>query len=77
MKRQNRLILLAAVIFILLIGWILFIILNQDYSYQPAEADFRTWFWEKRGLDLMVQVLLVFAGALGIAAILPAEDEDD
>ena len=77
MKQPNRVNLLIAVIFILLIGWILFIILNQDYSYRPAESDFRTWFWEKRGLDLIVQVLLVFAGVLGIAAILPVEDEDD
>jgi hypothetical protein len=28
-------------------------------------------------LDLIVQVLLVFSGALGIAAILPIEDEEN
>ena len=39
----------------------------------PAEetAAFRAQFWEERGLDLGVQVGLVFVGALGIAALLP------
>ncbi|MGC9468095.1 MAG: hypothetical protein ACP5HS_05860 [Anaerolineae bacterium] len=32
---------------------------------------FRGWFWEHRVVDLLVQVALVFAGALGVAAILP------
>jgi len=40
-----------------------------------CEADFRAWFWEHRTLDLAVQVVLIFAGALGIAAILPIEKE--
>ena len=36
-----------------------------------AEGSFRQWFWESRGLDLVAQVGLIFAGALGIAALLP------
>jgi hypothetical protein len=37
-----------------------------------ADPDsFRTWLWERRALDLLVQVALVFAGTLGVAAILP------
>lgn len=34
-------------------------------------ADFRGWFWERRTFDLLAQVGLIFAGALGVAAILP------
>lgn len=36
---------------------------------------FRNWLWERRGLDLLVQVALVFAGTLGVAAILPHSSE--
>jgi hypothetical protein len=66
-----------AIIALLMMGWLLFGVINQDTPVvDDADDDFRTWFWEKRGLDLVVQVILVFAGALGIAAILPVEDED-
>jgi hypothetical protein len=41
----------------------------------PSDQGFRDWFWERRGFDLMTQVGLIFAGALGVAAILPGQDE--
>lgn len=41
----------------------------------PEDVDFRQWFWERRTLDLITQVGLIFAGALGVAAILPGQDE--
>ena len=44
---------------------------------EPADGSFREWFWERRGLDLVAQAGLIFAGALGIAALLPREKEDD
>lgn len=65
------------VLVILTAGWLLFRALNSPESVSTADDGFRAWFWEKRGLDLVVQMILVFAGALGIAAILPREDEDD
>ncbi len=37
---------------------------------------FRQWFWENRGLDLAVQVALIFAGALGLAALLPMDESE-
>jgi len=40
----------------------------------PA-TDFRGWFWEHRALDLVTQAALVFAGALGVSAILPGREE--
>lgn len=36
---------------------------------------FRTWLWTHRTLDLLVQVGLIFAGALGVRAILPGYRE--
>lgn len=75
MSKNTRHAILA--IFILLsIGWILFRVMNSDVIYLVEEDGFRAWLWQKRGLDLIVQVVLVFAGALGITAILPVEDED-
>jgi len=62
----------------LLIGWYF----NASASAQPeslASATdgniFRAWFWEHRNLDLLVQVMLIFVGALGVAAVLPKHDE--
>lgn len=40
------------------------------------EAGFRAWFWEQRAFDLLTQVGLIFAGALGVAAILPELRDD-
>ena len=42
-----------------------------------AANSFREWFWENRALDLLVQVGLIFAGALGIAALLPRDKEEN
>jgi multisubunit Na+/H+ antiporter MnhB subunit len=75
MNKRSLLTILALVI-LLTLGWVLFRTLNTPAALPAGEEDFRAWFWDKRGLDLVVQVLLVFAGALGIAAILPEEDED-
>lgn len=42
-----------------------------------ATADeFRIWLWESRGLDLIAQVGLILAGALGTAALLPRDRGD-
>ena len=77
MGKKTILVAIIAVIFLLTMGWLFFDLLNGNQPLLTEENGFRAWFWEKRGLDLIVQVILVFAGALGIAAILPVEDEDD
>jgi hypothetical protein len=74
--KKSTLYVMVAVLGILMIGWLLFRVINSPVPTPVEDVDFRAWLWSMRGLDLVVQVILVFAGALGIAAILPAEDED-
>jgi len=74
---KQKLILISIILVFLLIGLVLFHVFNDSQPDQFGETGFREWFWEYRGLDLVVQVILVFAGTLGIAAILPVEEEDD
>lgn len=54
---------------------------NKDsdlfFSEPGGGTAFRQWFWERRTLDLMTQVGLIFAGALGVAALLPGQSESD
>ena len=56
------------------------LLVGRQFLASPGNADvgsFRQWFWENRSLDLLVQVGLIFAGALGIAALLPRGKEED
>jgi len=74
MKRITK-ILITIVLFLLILGWTLFVLINPEEIDLVSDSSFQTWYWERRGLDLVVLLLLVFAGALGIAAILPMEEE--
>lgn len=73
---RNTISTILVIIVLLSVGWFLFRFMNSDVLLTIEEEGFRAWLWQKRGLDLVVQVVLVFAGALGITAILPVEDED-
>jgi len=69
-RRLQSWILLAALLLVigLMIGrWI------WGPSDAPPADSFRLWWWERREADVAVQVGLVFAGALGIAALMPPE----
>ena len=74
MKRITK-ILITIVLFLLILGWTLFVLINPEEIDLVSDSSLQTWYWERRGLDLVVLLLLVFAGALGIAAILPMEEE--
>ncbi len=65
-----------AIVLLLFLGWAAFRLLNPGLAHVESPG-FREWFWEIRSLDLLVQMALIFAGALGIAAILPVEDGDE
>ena len=58
----------------MLVGWY-FSTAPEDTTSTAASNVFREWFWEQRSLDLMVQVTLIFVGALGVAAVLPKHEE--
>jgi hypothetical protein len=40
------------------------------------EISFQEYLWEEHAIDLAIQVGLMLAGALGVAALLPAPDEE-
>ena len=51
---------------------------REPTSGSQVEANsFRQWFWQSRTLDLAAQVGLIFGGALGIAALLPGDREEE
>lgn len=57
---------------VLFIGWLIAHNLSSEVATAAQEtATFRAWFWEHRTLDLLAQVGLIFAGALGVTALLP------
>jgi hypothetical protein len=82
---KRRGLFLTLVILLLIAGLFAFRLLNPNHTDAAApesapvedEPGFRQWFWHIRAPDLIVQVILIFAGTLGIAAVLPLEDEDD
>jgi hypothetical protein len=70
---MNREVLRGAIIIVLLLS--LGALLGERFkplsSSELESNPFRAWFWEQRTFDLLAQVGLIFAGALGVAAILP------
>lgn len=60
----------------LIAGWLMGQLFPPEASRAVQEdAAFRAWFWERRTLDLLAQAGLIFAGALGVAALLPGYQE--
>ncbi|MCB8984964.1 MAG: NADH-quinone oxidoreductase subunit J [Ardenticatenaceae bacterium] len=55
-----------------LVAW--FVLPAQEASTAVSEPSFSVMVWENRGLDMLVQIGLIFAGVLGILGIL-AEKE--
>jgi len=55
-----------------LVGW--FVLPVPEASTAVAEPSFSVMLWENRGLDMLVQIGLIFAGVMGILGIL-AEKE--
>jgi NADH:ubiquinone oxidoreductase subunit 6 (subunit J) len=58
---------LIAAFFVTLVGLLLPINLTPS---QTSEAPFVQVLWEQRGLDLLVQVMLIFSGVMGLLGLL-------
>ncbi|MFP4394439.1 MAG: hypothetical protein ACLFTI_04165 [Anaerolineales bacterium] len=74
--RKRYLVWAALILTVLFIGWLIGSRLAPPVEAETQETStststFRAWFWERRTLDLLAQVGLIFAGALGVAALLP------
>ncbi len=76
MKNREPVLWIAIVLGLLFAG----MFLGQTFQGGPQDippSTFRHWFWEGRSLDLIVQVGLIFVGALGISALLPRGRGDE
>lgn len=74
MNKRSWVIYFAFVFILISLGWFAFRWLNPTLI---VEADgFQDYLWTYRSLDIITQLLLMFAGALGIAALLPNEEDD-
>lgn len=59
---------LLVILMVGLLGW--FTIPGSVPSTPATEAAFTTVFWQERGLDMLVQISLIFAGVLGLIGLL-------
>ena len=47
------------------------------FQDEPTNGiSFQEYLWEEHPLDLIIQIGLLLAGALGVAALLPSPDEE-
>lgn len=56
----------------LLLAW--FIMPVPDVLNPVAEGSFATVLWQERSLDVLVQIVLIFAGVLGVLGLLSQEE---
>jgi NADH:ubiquinone oxidoreductase subunit 6 (subunit J) len=54
-----------------LLLWLIYpLITNVNPANAPAEVPFSTALWQQRGLDVLVQIALIFAGMVGVVGLL-------
>jgi len=59
----------VSLLFVLVLGWLVLVALPAPPA-APAATDFADVFWQSRGLDVLVQVVLIFSGVLGFLGLL-------
>ena len=59
----------VSVLFVLVLGWLVLAALPVPFL-TPAAGVFSDVFWQDRGLDVLVQVVLIFSGVLGFLGLL-------
>jgi uncharacterized MnhB-related membrane protein len=73
-------IMVLAVVFIL--GWLILPVHGmssltlQTGSYMVSETDFGHMLWQQRGLDVVAQMVLIFAGVMGLLGLLSTSGPD-
>jgi len=60
----------VSVLFIMVLGWFVLSALPAPVAGSPAVSVFADIFWQGRGLDVLVQVVLIFSGVLGFLGLL-------
>ncbi|MSP12318.1 MAG: DUF4040 domain-containing protein [Chloroflexi bacterium] len=71
-----------AILPLLLLGWLILPVNSTGYlaGFTAGTADFSNVLWQQRGLDVLVQIVLIFAGVvavLGLLAEVPAGARED
>ncbi len=76
--KRDTLLRLGVVLILMLAGGLLWRwqVASPDAPAVTLGENFRVWLWDMRGLDVVVQVGLLFVGALGITALLPESAEE-
>ena len=60
----------VCVLFALVLGWLILSALPAPVNTPSRMTGFADVFWSQRGLDVLVQVVLIFAGVLGFLGLL-------
>lgn len=55
---------------VVLLGWFILHLESPANAPQADDAQFTASLWEQRGLDVLVQIVLIFAGTLGLLGLL-------
>lgn len=55
------------IVSVILVGWL---VLPQSTAQPTAESSLSVVLWEQRSLDVLVQIVLIFAGVLGLLGLL-------
>ncbi len=57
-------------VFMILLGWYILPLPSVQLPAAGSEAAFAIVLWQKRGLDVLVQAVLIFSGVLGLLGLL-------
>ena len=59
-----------SVMFVLLLGWFILPVSVTPFAASGTEGSLNDVLWHQRGLDVLVQVVLIFSGVLGLLGLL-------
>jgi NADH:ubiquinone oxidoreductase subunit 6 (subunit J) len=59
-----------SILFVLLLGWFILPASANPFAAAGIESSLNDMLWNQRGLDVLVQVVLIFSGVLGLLGLL-------